>query len=342
MIQGILVFLIFVCIICFGIGYIRSKLYPNGVTPSENTSNVIEYTEPPEITIDEVKSASYTLVFSSGDYQVYKNKKRNFYYALNTLDNTLYFARNGGVDGNPSDLYLLMIKDSEEIFGVFTLDNKTIVTGYEDYSCKMHTDIQTYSCSKDVTIVRTSEYYGLMSLKTGTLLLDPVYSKISMIDNGNFIVEQEGYSYLFSSNAEQLITESFNYIGYNKDFGYITILNDNIDLYDTSLAKQDLSELETKYNSASQNNGFVSLSSTHSYDYSGGSKLIKTNINEEYSAEGVNFKYTGSKYTGEHYVIFDQYSACYQTPKIYVIDDNKANLLSSKEVSVNVSNLGCF
>ena len=58
-VQGILIFLIFVCITRFGIGYIRHKLSPTPVNPnnnSNNTNDVIEFAEPPEITIEEVRT----------------------------------------------------------------------------------------------------------------------------------------------------------------------------------------------------------------------------------------------------------------------------------------------
>ena len=364
-VQGILIFLIFVCIICFAIGYLRAKLHPTvNPTPEnnteENTNQNTEEEEPKEegeaITYDELMGGGYTLAITGNKYDAYKKNDSNTYYVLSKSDNKVLvpqYCSECNADASVK-LYSIVEPENETIYGVFNTKYNVLTEGYDDYSCIFHSDVRSVACTKsDTTIIsrvkNEKATYGLISLVNNKVVIQVDYDKISETADGNFIASKSNKKYLFSSTGKQLLNGSYDQIEFNKDLGYICINGTTVIVYDTKLKEVKSPDLNSLYqealNKTKENEPdatSIPLQNSTSYNFSGGGILVKTDVSNAYSEEGINFSYKGSTFSGEKLVIYNTYEGCYNTPYIYIIDGNKANKISGADLVVNTEELGCF
>ena len=295
-------------------------------------------------------------VHTFGNYDYYELDDN--YVLVNTKDNSSHIASQSQ-NGKLVAYNIFKDDDEEEYVGIFTKNHLDMLTGYDSYSCYMHTDSTFETCRvNEATIVQKNKNFGVISLTDFNTIIPVEYSFIFEIDNGNYLVEKNNKEGIISKTGEVLLDVSYDYVGFNKELGYIAIKGNNIEYYDTKLVKQELNDntlsnlfdsklkvindnVKKIYTSEDFLFNSINISNANSYNYTGGSIITKQNINEPYYDNNVEkknnnyrFKYTGSKYKGTQLMIFDVYDGCYKKPYIYVIDGTKVNIINSNEISI--------
>ena len=280
-------------------------------------------------------------------YYVFDSRIGKIYYTYNVYNGgdddrleTNYYIFSEMLILNSSNKLETIEEPSDEVAGLVNLNNKTILTGYEDYSCSFHSDVSAITCPNvKNTLVNKDGKFGIYSLVDDKLLLPCEYDTIKYIDDGKYLVEKKGKYGLIDSSMKSLLNIEYDYLGFNDTIGYILIKGSEIKLYDKELNSLELSKLESLYTSAlskEEDSSSVGIANSNSYYWTGGSELIKTDISKKINldSEGETyFKYTGSTLSGEKFIIFDTYTACQEKPRLYVIDNNKAVLVNSNEVT---------
>ena len=305
------------------------------------------------------------------------------YYVVDTTNNNYYYAMPALNYGRGySKYYYNFLKyddDGDKTFGIIDIKDNNIILGYDYYSCEFHSDSTINMCNNEVnTIVEKDGKKGVVLLKDSSLVLDVKYDNIAEDINGNFIVESNGKYGIFSSTGKALLDAKYDYIGLNEGIGYICITGEYVDYFDNKLNKKtfSLSELEKSYKKELDRKNKIELDNynTHkenfseppeeeyvldlanadSFYWSSGSILVKHNINEPFytnSSEkedgAYRFKYLGTRFSGEKFVIYSIYNACYKNnPVMYILDNDKAYKIDKKDIDPNISKDGsgafCF
>ena len=283
-----------------------------------------------------------------GSYFVFNNNTNSMSQA--TMSSKYLPEKNNYVDSN---IYFFLGFDddsSNELDrGIFDIKKQIINDEYDDYSCGFHSDESSSICDNSNTMIvrkysNNGEDFALLSLDDYSLILNQEYSSITEIGK-NFLVKKNNKYGLYSSSGKSLLDVKYDYLGYNSFLGYIGIIGDSIEYYNTDLVKQDLSKinLENAYTSAynqykkyidssdvNEYDKYLSMATAESYFWTEGSAMQIHNINEPFDLEGTEFryKYTGKKYSGKQLVINSHCTSRY----IYVIQNNKAYKIDSSEI----------
>ncbi len=346
----------------------------NNITIDENKTSQNEMNEPePEQMTFDYCTKYFKKLFSKGDYTVYENPKvteefvdtedggilYNKYYVVNTktkdIFDTLPFKIDSEDEGYSNNYYLFLpyeddenVKDNTK--GMFNIKNKQLISGYNDYSCQFHSDVSSYLCDNNETTM-VSNYtenestFGLISLKDFSIILKAEYS--SMYEIGNyFLVSKNNKSGIYDKKGNKVLDVTYDYLGYSEYLGYIGIKGNDIEYYNTKLEKQDLSNTslkdlyKTAYEKSKGEIEYLFLATADSYFWTVGTSMRIQNMNEPFDKSDSNYryKYTGSKYSGEHLVINSLCSENY----IYVIEDNKAYKINKDEIYAPEDEDGSF
>jgi len=280
-----------------------------------------------------------------------ENKNEIKYYVLEKSTNKISLAmKMGSIEDNSlSDNLYYFYLDNADLGGIINIKEEKIVIGYNEFSCTYHSDERAVPCVKDkLTIVgkKTNDLskYGVLSLEDFSLKLKLDYDSIYYLnDRKQFIIEKDNNNELLDINYNNILESSYDYIGYSKYIGYITIKDDKLQIYDNNLIEVNLEEnkIDTIYNKALKNykiedeyaEKYLFILNSNSYFYNGGSFFMRMNFNNIYyfnkpdpneiNDEGKYIKYIGNKYNKEELIIYDQYGACNQNPQIYIINNNK-------------------
>ena len=303
------------------------------------------------------------LVCQNTDYEKYENTDNDLdslwtkYYVVNNKTKTLFAAYNftkedesdaGSVD--TINYYFIAYEDDDNdeapyVRGMFSLNNEKVLVGFSDYSCQFHSDDREVVCNNvDATMVQEhasdTAYFGLVSLKDYSYILNVEYESMYELGN-NFMVGKKNKYGLYTNEGKKLLDVKYDYLGYNDYIGYVGIIGNNVELYNTKLEKQDLSnkslkdvfkEAYSKFNQEKENDeDYLFMQGADSYYWTVGSSMRIHNISEPFDLNNENnyrYKYTGNKYEGEQLVINSHCTYNY----IYVIQNNKAYKIDSKEI----------
>lgn len=241
--------------------------------------------------------------------------------------------------------YLMEEDSSEEILGMLDLKSKKIISGYEDYSCGFHSDVSASLCKGDkTTLVQDKDgKFGIYSFADSKIILPIEYDTIYNNKIGKYLIEKNGKYGLIDDKMNYLLKLEYDYIGYNDKIGYIIIKNTDIKLLNDNLEEISIDKLNGLYDSAlikddEIKHNVVDIDNSNSYFWSSGSYLIKANISNAVHVNGDEesyFKYNGSTFSGDQLFIYDQYGACNDKSKIYVINNNKVSIINSEEITAS-------
>lgn len=254
------------------------------------------------------------------------------------------------------DTYGICDEMYDAITGIVVPKYKIINTEYSNYSCSYVSDVSFSTCkNSETTIVVDYENdakSGLLSLKTGNLILEAKYEFINEINNGNFLIKKDGKYGMVSSDGTELFTTTYDYLGYIDDTGYIAINNKDYQLYDNNLQTIDNNKLSSIYDTAlnKQNEdddekNYILTYTANSFNIFADSYLIKYNINEKYTDTyyEINFKYKGNQFSGEKMIIFNQYNYCNKKENFfYVLDNGKIENININDLEIVEENITCY
>lgn len=334
----------------------------DNITIDENKTSQKEMSEPEQMTFDYC-TKYFKKLFSKGNYAVYENPKvteefvdtedggilYNKYYVVNTktkdIFDTLPFKIDSEDEGYSNNYYLFLpYEDDENVIdktrGMINIKNKQLISGYNDYSCQFHSDESYWLCGNNETTMisnnnSNNSVFGLISLNDFSVILKAEYSSMNEIGN-YFLVSKNNKSGIYDKKGNKVLDVTYDYLGYSEYLGYIGIKGNDIEYYNTKLEKQDLSNIslkdlyKTAYEKSKEKIDYLFLATADSYYWTVGTSMRIQNMNEPFdkSDSDYRYKYTGSKYSGEHLVINSLCTENY----IYVIEDNKAYKIDKNEI----------
>lgn len=208
------------------------------------------------------------------------------------------------------DIYVIQYDNNDDpsrgYNGIYNKKEGYIIEPYySDVSCSYHSDESYRICKNSYTTL--IDLKNLLSLKTGGILVET--DGMNEISNGNFIGIKGKKHILYTSEGKELLKS--DYIGYNKNIGYITINNDEITCYDEKLNKKELPDLDE-----------IDLENAYN-DWSSNNLIVKVDVkNNDY------FKYTGSLTGNAKVFIF----TCRDDKDIYKVENNKLVKLDKAKI----------
>lgn len=363
--------LVFIAILL--VGFIAATFISNFISEKKNKKyefvpKETNTTNETEINFDVTyDNCLYTFkrVFTNGDYIVFQNpdydkvkeedvnedytERWNKYYILNTKKKILYNTFTVSGDKNNYNYYFVEYgpdgESTDSPRGMFNLNTEEVVFGYDDYSCKFHSDETTTICEKtDTTIVSNineeneTTLYGLISLKNYSVVLKAEYDYVNEDENGNFLVAKNKKHGLYSFTGTQLLKMDYDYIGLNSNIGYIAIKGKNVEYYDKDLNKLTFTKdtIKETYNNAIAKNNESKLKMTmaESYFWTAGSSMKIQDMSkpiDEIEEGKFRYKSKNKKIKGEQLIINSECMGS-NNEFIYVIDGAKATKITNKEL----------
>ena len=274
----------------------ETKKEENKVEENETNNNIDNNidNEQEELENEEENEQNEDSFTIEDDYLI-NNRTREKYEIVINLENISY---------DVSEIKGLYVIRSEKGYGIYNENEKLFIEPkYMDVSCLGHSDESYHVCTinSDMTILTDDNNMKLINLKNGKEVLSG--EKIRELPNGKFIVKKDNNEIIYNINLKEFLKA--NYIGYSEQIGYITITNNEYNVYDEEFKKIDLPDINQEtIILTNDNNIFVE-----------GDVIAKIDIkNNKY------FKYDGDEVSGTKVVLVDP---C-REKNTYILENNKA------------------